>query len=142
VSKWLNAPVTRAEVLGWALAIPAVQTLAWSCTTVVRLLPGAELLADKYPDLTPTFLVVLTSLGAGGLIGLYTLGALLALGAQLGKQRPVVRIAAPVICYAFALAVNHQFLSSWQDLQKLVPSADAQANREAARESIREVLPR
>src|SRR5262245_44510936 len=106
---WLNEPVTRGEVIGWALAIPVAFGVWGFGSTTLKFVPVASSLVAKHPDVTPPFLRLCVSLGVFGLVVVFSLFGLLALGAQLSKQRQWVRVAAPVICYFLARAVNQQF---------------------------------
>ena len=119
VNRWLVEPITRAEAIGWALTIPALVFIGLVGTNMVRLLPSVGWLAEKYPDLTPTFLILCLRMGAGGLIAVFSFCAVVPLGAQLSRQRPLVRVAAPLVCALLVHAASSQFIASWGEMAKL-----------------------
>lgn len=102
---WLEQPVTRGEVLGWTLAVPAVLYVAVLGSTAVDLLGLSRHEAALDPGLVPTFLAVCLSLGEVGLAGVFVFCAVLALGAQLTRQRAWMRVAAPLVSVLLAHAV-------------------------------------
>ena len=133
MKRWVNASVTRGEVIGWALAIPVAVNIWGFGAVTVKFVPVASSLVAKYPDVTPPFLRLCVSLGVIGLVVVFSLIGLLALGAQLSKQRQWVRVVAPVICYFLARAVNQQFFDSQLEFVKSIPTADGHALLDEAR---------
>jgi hypothetical protein len=120
VNRWLAEPITRAEAIGWALTVPASCYAAVGGITIASVLPAIEPMAQRYPDELPPLLNVYLQMGATGVVIGFGLLIVLALGAQLARQRPWVRVLAPVLCATLAWQGQSLFLSSFREFGKIV----------------------
>lgn len=109
---WLEQPVTRGEVLGWTLAVPAVLSIGGLGPAVVDLIGDSRHVASLDPGRVPTFLAVCLRLGEGGMAAVFVFCAFLALGAQFSRQRAWMRVLAPVVAMLLAHAAGVRLMAS------------------------------
>jgi hypothetical protein len=112
---WLEQPVTRAEVIGWVLGVPAVIYIWVLGATLVRLLRTTDHMAAG-SDFVPAFMATCLRLGESGMTAVFAFCAVMALGAQLTRQRPLLRVVAPLVGVLLAHAVSVQYVTSMAEL--------------------------
>jgi hypothetical protein len=112
---WLEQPVTRAEVIGWVLAVPAVIYIGVLGETLVNLLRTTDHAAAG-SGFVPAFLAACLRLGESGMTAVFVFCAVIALGAQLTRQRPLLRVVAPLVGVLLAHAVSVQYVTSMTEL--------------------------
>jgi hypothetical protein len=114
VKRWLEEPVTRADVFGWVLL---GGLWVWCIPVVINVPPFAPLLAksvQQHPDASSPFLNFCIGAGAGGLRAFFGACMLLPLAALATRQRPVIRVLTPLVCGALAYAFTRQFTAHAQ----------------------------
>ncbi len=112
---WLEQPVTRAEVIGWVLAVPAVIYIGFLGSSVVPMLRTTDSMA-AHSGFVPLFLATCLRLGEGGLAAVFAFCAVIALGAQLTRQRPLLRVVAPLVGVLLAHAMSVRYVTSMAEL--------------------------
>ena len=102
---WLGAPITRGEAIAWAVFIPALGVIAYTCVLFVR---GVSVLPDmsrQFKAPLPPELQLYANINPVWWVVAFAACALVPLAALVTKQRAWVRIAAPIvfglIAYAF-----------------------------------------
>ncbi len=113
---WLEQPVTRAEVIGWVLAVPAVIYIGFLGVSLVPMLRRVADISGSDNRFVPAFLAACLQLGVGGMAAVFVFCAVIALGAQFTRQRPWLRVAAPLVGVLLAHAVSIQFVVSFAEL--------------------------
>lgn len=136
MSKLLSEPVSRAEAIGWAVfvlyGVPSVLSI-WLMPDAFE--QAVRLLRDRSEVVTPVMRGFL-ALGGWGYAAILAFCVLLPLGALLSRQRPLIKLAAPLICGALSLSLSLRFRSALEEsaaatstLLKMEADAAARAER-------------
>ena len=95
---WLSEPITRAEAIGWVLTIPALLQVGLMGYITVWSMRSFTWSTHAFPDAAPPLLGVYERVGERGILAIVALCAAMPIVTLFTRQRPWVRLLAPVIC--------------------------------------------
>ena len=102
----LDAPATRADVIGWTLSVPVSAWLLWSVPGVAQLPEKYGAILGQFDQPLPPDTRLILEIGGPGLAAAYVVLALLPVAVLLVGRRPLPKIAVPLAIGAAGLLLN------------------------------------
>jgi len=109
---WLGEPITRAEAIAWALLVPAVLVAVSSGWAVVGSLSAVRKLMRNFETPVPSEVEFYLGVGELKVALLFGICALVPIVAVATRQRPWVKLAAPVVFGVIAYSMLHYYSTS------------------------------